>query len=280
MKTTSVLIYLFLLCILTSFTARAQNEPVPSSVGSSEPRKAAKGESSNELLSQFSLGSAVGTDAYSVPKAAIKTYKFTALIGKGEWDFNLYNSVPALSINSADSEQYLRNDLVKQLGGVINVSLGRTGYFANGKNPDMEDIKGARFEFRLGAKALDVVVGESKDRQLIPVLQSTLDFRYMIPLFQYEKNADKSTRTADQAKGNLSFRAIGALMSVMNSEVFDDYYSNRKGIPPNPTFFAGNFEINFYITNQLFINLGYALASEETIEPLPYFGISYGKSTP
>jgi hypothetical protein len=277
MKTSRALIYFLLFFNLLSFFSLAQDTSAPPPPTT---RPAAHAENPDELLSQFSLGSALGSDAYSVPKAAIKTYKFTALIGKGEWEFNLFDSAPAISINSSDSEQYLRNDLIRQLGGIVNVSLGRTGYFGNGTNPDLQEIKGARFEFRLGGKVLDVLAGQSQNRQLVPVLQSTLDFRYMIPLFQYDKNADKAALTKDQAKGNLSFRFIGAVMSVVNSQVFDDYYSNRKGIPPNPTFFAGTFDMNFYITNQLFINLGYAFASEETIKPVPFFAISYGKSTP
>lgn len=276
MKARHASVYLFFLFNLLNFSGSAQDEsspPLPAT------RTATRGENSDQLLSQFSLGSALGDEAYSVPKAAVKTYKFTALIGKGEWEFNLFNSVPAISINSSDSEQYVRNDLIRHLGGIVNVSMGRTGYFANGKNPAMEEIKGGRFEFRLGAKALDVLSGVSQDRKLIPVLQSSLDFRYMIPLFKYDKDVDKSTLTADNMVGNLSFRFVGALVSVVNSKVFEDYYSDRKGIPPNPTFFAGTFDINFYITNQLFVNLGYAFASEETIKPIPFFSISYGKTS-
>jgi hypothetical protein len=276
MKTNHALIYFLLFFNVASVYCMAQD-----TTASAPPAKhnAVHAETPDELLSQFALGSALGSDAYSVPKAAVKTYKFTALIGKGEWDFNLFNSVPVISINSADSEQYLRNDLVRQLGGIINVSMGRTGYFANGKNPEMEEIKGARFEFRIGGKLLDVVGGVSQERQLLPVGQSTIDFRYMIPLFKYEKNKEKVERTKDMAQGNLMFRFIGGAMGVMNSEIFDDYYSDRKGIPPNPVFFAGTFDVNFYITSQLFINFGYSFASEETIKPVPFFAISYGRTS-
>ena len=276
MKTKLTLVnFTLLFCLATSF-ADAQDQDATSAQAA---HKAARAETSDQLLSQFSVRSALGGDNYSVPKAAIKTYKFTALIGKAKWEFNLFNSVPAMSVNEADSEQYVRHDLLKHIGGLINISMGRTGYFGNGNNHDMEEISGARFEFRLGAKALDVLPAPEQEREFIPVLQSTIDFRYMIPLFNYDKNADNSTLTSDKMVGNLSFRFIGAYMYVMNTTVYNLYYSDRKGIPPSPSIFAGQFDANFYITNQIFINAGYAFATEKNIKPLPFFSISYGRSS-
>jgi hypothetical protein len=270
MQTKYALIYLFYLVNIVSFVSNAQDSL--SSQPSDEQKK-----TPDELLSRVSFGSALGSDAYSVPKVALKTYKFSAGIGKGEWDFFLFNSVPAISINSADSEQYLRHDLVKQLGGVINVALGKTGYFGNGDIEDLQEVKGARYEVRAGGKVLDVISGANQERKTIPVLQSTFDIRYMIPLFKPKKRGEQVTRTLGQTVGNLSFDFMGAILYVPNSDVFDQYYSSRQGIPPDPTLFAGTFDIFFYVTNQLYINLGYSFTNQEEIKPVPSFSISYGK---
>jgi len=208
--------------------------------------------SPSEVLSQFSLGSALGGESASVPKVGLKTYKFTALIGKAEWDFYLYNSVPVLSISAADSEKYFRNDLVSQLGGLLNVSLGRTGYFGNKDNPNMQDIKGVRYEFKAGGKAVDVLESESGYKSIVPVLQSTLDISYLIPLF-------KSAPRGETISWNR-----------------DDMIS-RRGNRPDPVLFSGTFDLFFYITDQVYIKAGYTFTNQETIKAVPFLAISYGK---
>jgi len=232
----------------------------------------------DKLLSQFSFGSAVTDDAYSVPKVAIKTYRFSAGIGKGEWEFNLFNSVPAISINSADSEAYFRNDLVRQLGGIVNVSLGKVGYIGAGKNPGLEDVKGGRFEFKVGGKAVDVLSGESGNRKLVPVFQSSLDLQYMIPLFRPREKGETANRNRDDVVGNLSFRVIGAFLAVASTDVFDDYYSTRTGIPPDPKIMVATFDVSFFVTNELYINGGYSVTNQKEIKSVPFLSISYGKS--
>jgi len=93
--------------------------------------------------------------AGSSPQASIKTYKLTAYIGKSPWSFYLYNTVPLYVSKRADSTRAFANDLLNQLGGLLNLSLSKVAYFANGKDVINRDIKGAQLDFRLGSKILD-----------------------------------------------------------------------------------------------------------------------------
>ena len=266
-----LIMYLLPFSIIMASAAQAQDEDT------NAMRDTASIQTPAELLSKFSFGSALGNEAYSVPKVAIKTYKFAALIGKGTWDLNLTNSVPAFSVNSNNGEQYMRNDLIRQLGGAVNFSLGRSGYFANGKNASLKDIKGARFEFRAGGKVLDAIDELTQKRNFVPVFQSTLDIGFMIPLFNPQQAKTKAKRTAEDMVGNLSIRFIGAGMYIASTEVYNGYYTSRKGIAPDPSIMAGTFDVFFYITNKLYVNFGYSFSNQQEIKPIPYLSISYGK---
>jgi hypothetical protein len=265
---------ILLLLIFISNNSIAQETNVQDNT---QPKVSAPVKSPTELLDQFSMGTAVGQNANSVPKVGIKTYKFSALLGKSEWDFNLFNSVPTFSVNNKEGKDYMRNDLVRQMGGVVNVSLGKNGFFANGADSSLKDIKGARYEFRLGGKLLDALNEETSSREFVPVLQSSFDLSFMIPLFDNKSRTKKVARKRDESIGNLSFRFIGAAMYVSTTEAFNNYYSTRKGVLPVPLVMAGTIDVFFYISNKVYINFGYTISNQETIQPIPYLSLSYGK---
>lgn len=230
-------------------------------------------------FSQFSLGAGVGSGS-STPKVTLNSYRFSALIGKGYWDFYLFNSVPTLATTEADTERYVRNDLVKQLGGLLNLSVSKVAYFAYGGDPNVKEIKGAQLDFRLGGKAIDVANRRKGNTFLIPILQSTLDLRYLIPLIDpkdRKKKGETTTNLREKMVGNLSFRFLGSFMQVLNQEVYGKYYTSRRGVPASPSIFTGTIEMFFYITDQIYINAGYSFTNQPLIEPIPFLSISYGR---
>lgn len=232
-------------------------------------------------FSQFSLGAGVGSGT-STPKITLNSYRFSALIGKGYWDFYLFNSVPTLATVEADSERYVRNDLVKQLGGLLNLSVSKVGYFAYGGDPSVKEIKGAQIDFRVGGKAIDVANRRKGNSFLIPIVQSTLDLRYLIPLINNKDRKKKGETTSNLREnmiGNLSFRFLGSIMQVLNQEVYGQYYTNRRGVPASPTIFTGTIEMFFYITDQIYINAGYSFTNQDLIKPIPFFSVSYGRKS-
>jgi len=244
-------------------------------------------EKPSEVLNQFAVGS--GTDGGFTPKATIKTYKLSALIGSGYWDFYLFNSLPAIPPTEGDSatthesrRAYVRNDLLRQAGGLLNVSVSKVGYFANGHDDEVKEIKGAQVDFRLGVKAVDVFNRRKDESFLIPIFQSTIDLRYLIPLITPDKNIKKGDKInlKERMVGSLSFRFEGAFLQVMsNTEVYDQTFISKKGLPPSSTVFAGTFETFFYISDQIYINVGYSFTDQDQkqIPNTPFFSISYGK---
>jgi hypothetical protein len=257
---------------LFSFAVCAQTVDtiIPTSSNDKEPPAA---------FSQFSLGAGVGSGS-STPKVTLNSYRFSALIGKGYWDFYLFNSVPTVATTDADSERYVRNDLVKQLGGLLNLSVSKVGYFAYGGDPSVREIKGAQVDFRLGGKAIDVANRRKGNTFLIPILQSTLDLRYLIPLIDNKDKKKKGETTKDLREkmvGNLSFRFLGSFMQVLNQEVYGTYYTSRRGVPASPSIFTGTIEMFFYITDQIYINAGYSFTNQPLIKPIPFLSVSYGR---
>ena len=228
------------------------------------------------MLDQASLGFS-GTS----PNVTLKTFKLSALIGKGTWDLYLYNTVPTLTISAQDSANALANDILNQLGGLFNVALSKTGYFANGGDFKNRDIKGGQLDFRLGGKVLDAHNGltgtRGSIRNMVPILQSTLDFRYMIPLVDpLKKRQGLVSDIKKNMLGNLSFRVYGSVMQVLNSKVYDRYYSTREGVPPKLTLITGNAEFNLFISNQFYISAGYTVSNQqETLPNRSFFSISY-----
>ena len=227
----------------------------------------------SHILDQASVGF-----SGSSPNITLKTYKLSALIGKGTWDLYLYNSVPAYSIDRSDSITNLGGDILNQLGGLFNVSLSKTGYFANGGNKAIKDIKGGQVDFRLGGKVLDSQNRFSSDGYdfMVPVLQSTIDVRYLIPLVN---PADRKKKLNSDLKksllGNLSFRVYGGVMQVMKSEAYDRYFEDERGNAPSHTLFTGNVEFNIFLTDQFFISAGYSVSNEKQMPNRSFFSISY-----
>jgi len=238
-----------------------------------------------EVLNQFALGS--GTDGGFTPKATVKTYKLSAAIGQGYWDFYLFNSLPAIPPVEGDSvttqenrRAYVRNDLVRQLGGLMNISLSKVGFFGYGGDEEVREIKGAQIDFRMGAKAVDAFNRRKGESFLIPIFQSTLDLRYLIPLVMYTKSSkkgDNKVNLKDRMVGNLSFRACGAFMQVLSSDVYDHTFISKKGVPASPTIWTGTFETFFYISDQIYINVGFAMTNQSQIPNTPFFSIAYGR---
>ncbi len=266
-------IYLAFLMVSFSFVLHAQTHDtiVPTSSNDKEAPAA---------FSQFSLGAGVGSGS-STPKVTLNSYRFSALIAKGYWDFYLFNSVPTLATAEVDSERYVRGDLVRQLGGLLNMSVSKVGYFAYGGDPSVRDVKGAQVDFRFGGKAIDVANRRKGSSFLIPILQSTLDLRYLIPLINHKDQLKKgeTVNLKEKMIGNLSFRFLGSIMQVLNQEVYGEYYKSRRGVPASPTIFTGTVEMYFYITDQIYLNAGYSFTNQPLIKPIPFFSVSYGRKS-
>ena len=270
MKRNTTLIALLLLCS-TSFGQ--------SQIQHSEDTAAT--DKASEAFSQFALGT--GFDGGITPKATVKTFKYSALIGKGYWDFYFFNSLPTVAPPSGDSVEnqdarrtYVRNDLVRQVGGLVNVSLSKVGYFAYGGDEAAREIRGAQMDFRIGAKAVDVFNRRKEESLLIPILQSTFELRYLIPLIPPEKQKKESVPLSDRKVGGLHFRLLGAFMQVLNTDIYEKTFITKRGIPASPTVFAGTFETFFFISNKVYINVGYTFTNQEQIPNTPFFSISYG----
>lgn len=262
-------LFLTMICASLSLIGFAQVD----TTGAAEPQG-----NHAQVLGQFSMGAPVGGGGYSVPKISINTFSFTALIGKFEMDFYLFNSIPTISINAEFAEQYFRNDFLKVQGGIVNICFGKTLYFANGKDILRRESKGGRFEFRTGAKAVDALYSVTGKREIAPVIQSTCDLSFKIPLFDKGKKGSSASNDQQPQVGNLSFRCIGGMLNVINSDAYNEFYSTRKGIHPHSTVFTTTFDMSFYVTNQIFINGGYSVTNEAAIMSFPFLNISYGKT--
>ena len=229
----------------------------------------------SSVLDQASLGYA-GTS----PNVTLKTYKLSALIGKSNWDLYVYNSVSAFTVAAQDSATALGHDILNQLGGLLNVSLSKMGYFANGRDKSIRDVKGGQIDFRLGGKMLDAYNRNAFEggivKSMVPLLQSTVDVRYLIPLVNPMERGKQNFNVKQSMLGNLSFRVYGSFMQVLNGEIFDRYYTTKRGLPPKHSFFTGNVEVNLFITDQFYISAGYSMSNQQ--EALPnrsFFSISY-----
>jgi hypothetical protein len=234
-------------------------------------------ENKSSAFSQFSLGGGVG-NASATPKITLNSYRFSALIGKGNWDFYLFNSVPTIQTVEADSEQYMRGDLLRQAGGLLNLSVSKVGYFGYGKDESAREVKGAQLDFRVGGKAIDVANRRKGQTFLVPIILSSVDFRYLIPLVKNgsKKKGDTNFNVKENMVGNLSFRVLGSVMQVMNQSIYGSYYRDKKGIPAQPTIIVGTVEMYFYISDQIYINAGYTLSNQPLIPAMPFFSLSYG----
>ena len=234
------------------------------------------GNTSSNVLDQASLGYA-GTS----PNLTLKTYKLSALIGKSQWDLYMYNSVSAYTIAAEDSSVALGNDILNQLGGLFNISLSKMGYFANGTDPGLRDIKGGQLDFRIGGKVLDAYNRNLNDgaslSSMVPLLQSTLDVRFLVPLVNPgDRKNTPNFDLRDKMLGNLSIRVYGTAMQVLRQDVFNRYYTDVFGNAPSTTVLTGNIEMNLFITNQFYISAGYSLSNQKgQLANRSFFSISY-----
>lgn len=210
------------------------------------------------------------------PQVTLKTYKLKALIGRGYWDLYLFNTLPTFSIAREDSLQALSDDLLNQLGGLLNVSLSRVGHFAYGGNEANKDIKGGAMDIRTGVKMLDSRTREKNSKDfVVPVFQSTFDLRYLIPLVKPENSNSDQNDLRNFSIGNLSFRVYGTFMQIMNTKVYDQFFTSERGIPPRHSLFTGSGEVNLFISNQIFITAGFSVSNQETMPSRTFFSISY-----
>ena len=210
------------------------------------------------------------------PQVTLKTYKLKALIGRGFWDLYLFNTLPTLSIAKEDSLQALSDDLLNQLGGLLNVSLSRVAHFGYGGNEVNRDIKGGVMDVRTGVKMLDSRTREKDAKDfVVPVFQSTFDLRYLIPLVKPENSKSDQADIRNFSIGNLSFRVYGTFMQVLNTKVYDQYFTSERGVPPRHSLFTGSAEVNLFISNQIFLSAGYTLSNQETMLNRSFFSVSY-----
>ena len=210
------------------------------------------------------------------PSLTLKTYKLKGLIGKGSWDLYLFNTVAALSVKRQDSLQVLADDILNQLGGLLNFSLSKVGYFANGKDIENRDIKGGQMDFRFGGKLIDSRNRELNSNFTIPIFQTTMDVRYLIPLVATTQDTDEDEfDIKNLMKGNLSFRLYGSFMQIFNTKVYDEYYRTKQGILPTHSLFSVSGEVNIFISNQLYLSAGYTLSNQPTLPSRSFFSVSY-----
>jgi len=244
-------------------------------------------ENSSEFLDLFTLGYNGAS-----PKINLKTYNFKAYIGKTDLDFYLFNSVPTLIpgiTDTSDQKRYVANDVLQQVGGLLNVALGKVAYFGYGDDPDLRYIKGAQMDVRVGGKLMETpFLREEVDSKFFPAFQASADLRYLIPLVEKTKGKDKvAVNLREQMVGNLSFRLQGSLIRFFpktdangaRTDVYSRYfiaYEDNRVVYPKTTLFAGNAEMFFYITNKIYISAGYFFSNDPLIDNYPFFSISYG----
>ena len=265
-----VLVFVLAGCFL--FTGKTAAQVVDSSSSESP---------SPDKAQRFFGGFASGYSGTS-PKITAETYHLGFALGKeggNYWDLYLCNSVPTIPPNNGDTVEYVSNDIRRQLGGLANFSLSKVGYFGYGGDRSIRDIKGFQTDFRFGVKMVDVPIRRSGTDFLIPIFQSTFDFRYLIPLVPPRKATDGNSKfdVRKNMVGNLSFRVSGSYMTVMNTTNYNLYYASKKGVIPNPNLLVVTPEMSFYVTNQLYFSVGYSYNNYNFIENAIFFQVSYGK---
>ena len=230
------------------------------------------GETYSELFDQASV-----SFSDISPMVTLKSFKFSALIGKGEWDMYIYNTVPGLSLSVEDTAKALSTGILSQIGGLLNMSLSKVGYFGNGGDKLNREVKGGQIDFRVGGKVLDALdrtKGEGADF-LVPILQSSLDVRYLIPLVSPDHNREDGEFISNIMQGNLSVRVYGTAMQILRSPIYDRFFINERGILPKHTVFTGNVELNLFVTNEFYLSLGYSISNEPMLPARTFFSISY-----
>lgn len=189
--------------------------------------------------------------------------------------FYLYNTIPTLTNRSMDTTMLFTNDLLNQTGGLLNIALSHINYFANGHDKLNKDIKGAQFDFRTGAKVINPM---NQHEQFVPVIQTSFDLRYNIPLV---KDGTRNDLRNDMM-GNLSFRFYTTLLNVMSSKTYNNYYKSVEGNPPlHQNILTFNYEINIFIFDEFFLSFGRSFGKSPNFDkingmiPRTFLSISY-----
>lgn len=214
----------------------------------------------------------INPDPFMPPRINLKTYKLSAQIGRGWWDFYLLNSVPTFNINETDSLHLFGTELLNQTGGIFNVALSKAGYFANGKDSVNKDIRGGQIDFRAGTKLIDPPTRKYSEF-LVPTFQTSLDIRYLIPLSASRVESQEDLRK--KMMGNLSFRFYGTWQKIFANDTYNAYFVSRKGNNPSDNIFAYGYEINLFITNELFISFGQTFSNLMTMPNRTVISLSY-----
>lgn len=229
-------------------------------------------EGSSSILGNASLSTPAAP--FMPPRIALRTYKLTANIAGGWWDFYFLNNVPTFTVKAQDTVSAFSNEILNQIGGVLNVSLSKIGFFANGHDDVNKDVKGGQIDFRAGAKLVDPPT-RSYDQFIVPTFQTSLDVRYLIPLSK-GKVQDKAELKKNMV-GNLSFRVYGTYQRIFNSDAYRDYFfiTPKGNILVEPNIFTYNYEINLFITNAIYISFGQSFSNIYQIKNRTIFSLSY-----
>lgn len=242
--------------------------------------------SKSEFLDLFSLGYNGAT-----PKINLKTYNFKAYIGKTDFDFYLFNSVPTLIPGITDTtvqKRYVANDVLQQTGGLLNIALGKVAFMGYGGDERMKYVKGLQMDIRVGGKLMETpFLREEAESKFFPAFQASADFRYLIPLVD-KKSKSQNLDVYDSMIGNLSFRFQGSLMKFFprtdgSGARIDPYsryfitYQDNQVVYPKDLLFSGSGEMFFYITNKIYISAGYYFSNDELMPGYPFLSISYGQ---
>ncbi len=217
-------------------------------------------------------GAGINPDPLMPPRLNLKTYKLSAEIARTWWDFYVLNTVPTFNVNEDDSIKSFSNEVLNQTGGVLNVALSKVAYFANGKDDLNKDVRGAQLDFRAGTKLLDPPTRKYSEF-IVPTFQTSLDLRYLIPL-----SASKVRNKEELKKkmiGNLSFRVYGTWQKIFASKTYNRYFISRKGNEPPTNITTYGYEINLFITNELFLSFGQTFSNLLVMPTRTMISISY-----
>jgi len=257
---------LLILSFITSFQfstyAQVVETPLTDSTGQQQETSSFLGQA----------GAGINPDPLMPPRLNLKTYKLSAEIAGGWWDFYLLNTVPTFNVNKKDSIKSFSNELLNQTGGILNAALSKVAYFANGKDDMNKDIRGAQLDFRAGTKLIDPPT-RNYSEFIVPVLQTSLDLRYLIPLVSSKVKDKKELR--NKMIGNLSFRLYGTWQKIFANKTYDNYFISRKGNAPPNSMVTYGYEINMFISNEIFISFGQTFSNLIVMPTRTIISLSY-----
>ncbi len=215
---------------------------------------------------------ATNADPFLPPRIGLRTYKLSANIGKGWFDFYLHNNLPTFLPNAKDSLVAFSNEILNHLGGVANVAFGKLMYFGNGGDVLNRNIRGGMIDIRAGAKFIDPPTRNYAEF-LVPTMQGSIDVHYLIPLSQ-GRISDK-TKMKEQSVGNLSFRAYGTYQHIFRSEVYQEYFKTRKGNPAPVDLVTLSYEVSLFLSNAFYISYGQSFGNIMTIPDRTAIAFNY-----